>query len=135
MFSRLSCATSRDKVCPKPLHPSTHLQILSENISKEYSYIYRCHPMIHEIFWVFRMQFEALSPHLCCGQQQTSSFAKPAILWQLILVIRPLSRFYRTFRITIQFYSEELRRCLGIQKKNTKFEFRLHVQIQTHWTP
>ena len=73
--------------------------------------------MIHEVFWVFRMKFEALSPHLCCGQQQTSSFAKPAILWQLILVIRPLSRFYRTFRITIQLYSEEFRRRLWDTKK------------------
>ena len=37
---------------------------LPENTSKVYAYVYRCYPMFHEFFRVFRVQFGVLSQHM-----------------------------------------------------------------------
>ena len=43
---------------------STALADLPENASKVYAYVYRCYPMSHEFFRVFRVQFGVLSQHM-----------------------------------------------------------------------
>ena len=43
---------------------STALTDLPGNTSKVYAYVYRCNPMSHEFFRVFRVQFGVLSQHM-----------------------------------------------------------------------
>ena len=43
---------------------STALAYLPENTGKVYAYVYRCYPMSHEFFRVFRVQFGVLSQHM-----------------------------------------------------------------------
>ena len=44
-------------------------------------------------------------------------FTTPATLRQLFLVVGSLSLIYRTFRVTMQLYSEEFRKHLDGRKK------------------
>ena len=73
---------------------STALADLPGNTSKVYAYMYRCYPMTHEFFWVFRVQFGVLSQHMY-RECPIHVAPPPAIVWQLYLVMGSLCIFLR----------------------------------------